>query len=82
MQIGTLPHFLDQWSGITSNRFVLNMVKGLHLQLRARPLLFSHFHQFSIKAASAHQLVVLVPIPMWFVVPMHLEGLHPILNLK
>ena len=30
-QVGTLPHFLDQWRSITSNRFVLNMVKGHHL---------------------------------------------------
>ena len=28
------PHFLDQWKSITSNRVVLNMVKGHHHHLR------------------------------------------------
>ena len=34
MQVSTLPKFLNQWRCITSNRYVLNMVKGQHLQLR------------------------------------------------
>ena len=29
--------FLDQWKSIPSNRFVLNMGKGHHLQLRCHP---------------------------------------------
>ena len=34
VKAGTLPEFLDQWRNISSNRFVVNMVKGHHLQLR------------------------------------------------
>ena len=52
-QVGTLPIFLDQGSSIASYRFVLNMVKGHHLQLRAQPQLFCNFQQFNIKAAIA-----------------------------
>ena len=33
VQVGTLPKFLDQCRSITSNRFVLNIVQGHHLQL-------------------------------------------------
>ena len=32
-QVGMLFKFFDQWRGITSNRFVLNMVQGHHLLL-------------------------------------------------
>ena len=39
-QVGMLFKFFDQWRGITSNRFVLNMVRGHHLQLRSHPPLF------------------------------------------
>ena len=38
-QVGMLSHFLDQWRSITSNRIVLNMVQGHHLQLRSCPTL-------------------------------------------
>ena len=38
-QVGMLFKFLDQWISITSNRFVLNMVWGHHLQLRSHPFL-------------------------------------------
>ena len=41
--IGILSCFLDQWRSITSNRFVLNMVQGHHLQLRSHPPLFCNF---------------------------------------
>ena len=36
-QVGMLFKFFDQWRSITSNRFVLNMVWGHHLQLRSHP---------------------------------------------
>ena len=39
-QVGMLFKFFDQWKSITSNRFVLNMVWGHHLQLRSHPPLF------------------------------------------
>ena len=34
VKVATLPRFLDQWRNISSNKFVLNMVKGHHLELR------------------------------------------------
>ena len=36
-QVGMLFKFFDQWKSITSNRLVLNMVQGHHLQLRSHP---------------------------------------------
>ena len=41
-----LVHFTTfyQWRSITSNRYVLNMVKGHHLHLGAQPPLFHNFH--------------------------------------
>ena len=42
-QVGMLFKFFDQWQSITSNRFVLNMVQGYHLQLRSHPPLFCNF---------------------------------------
>ena len=36
-QVGMLFKFFDQWRIITSNRFVLNMVQGHHLQLWSHP---------------------------------------------
>ena len=45
---------LVQWRSIASSRFVLNMVKGHHLQLRAQPLLFHNFQYFNVKATLAH----------------------------
>ena len=50
--------FFDQWRSITSNRFVLNMVWGHHLQLRSCPPLFHDFWHFNVKAASAHHPVI------------------------
>ena len=50
--------FFDQWRSITSNRFVLNMVWGHHLQLRSHPPLFRDFQQFNVKAAAAHHPVI------------------------
>ena len=49
VQVGTLQ-FFDQWRSIPSSRFVHNMVKGEHLQLRSHPPLFCDFRWFSIKA--------------------------------
>ena len=59
VKVGTLSHFFNPWRSITSNRFVLNMVKGHHLQLRTWPPLFHKFHWFNIKAALAHHPLIL-----------------------
>ena len=50
--------FFDQWRSITSNRFVLNMVWGHHLQLRSCPPLFHDFQHFNVKVAAAHHPVI------------------------
>ena len=50
--------FFDQWRSITSNRFVLNMVQGHHLQLRSHPPLFCDFWPFNVKAAAADHPVI------------------------
>ena len=50
--------FLDQWRSITSNRLVLNMVQGHHLQLRSHPVLFHNFQLFNIKAAAPHHPII------------------------
>ena len=57
-QVGMLFKFLDQWRSIISNRFVLNMVWGHHLQLRSHPSLFCDFWQFNVKAVTAHYPVI------------------------
>ena len=57
-QVGMLFKFFDQWRSITSNRFVLNMVQGHHLQLRSHPPLFHNFWQFNVKAAAAHHPII------------------------
>ena len=57
-QVGMLFKFLDQWRSITSNRFVLNMVQGHHLQLRSRPPLFHNFWHFNVKVPAAHHPVI------------------------
>ena len=49
---------LDKWRSITSNAFVLNMVKGHHLLLRWHLLLFHIFQLFYIKAAKAHYPII------------------------
>ena len=36
-QVGMLFKFFNQWRSITCNRFVLNIVWGLHLQLQSHP---------------------------------------------
>ena len=53
-QVGMHFKFFDQWRRITSNRFVLNMVLGHHLQLRSHPPLFHDFWHFNVEAAAAH----------------------------
>ena len=58
VQAGTLPQFLYQWRSITSNRFVINMVKGQHLQLRYQAPSFHNFTQFDIKVAAAHHPII------------------------
>ena len=57
-QVGMLFKFFDQWRSITSNRFVLNMVWGHHLQLRSHPPLFCNFQHFNVKVAAAHHPVI------------------------
>ena len=57
-QIGMLFKFFDQRRSITSNRFVLNMVCGHHIQLRSHPPLFYNFQQFNVKAAVAHHPII------------------------
>ena len=100
-QVGMLFRFLDQWRSITSNRFVLNMVWGHHLQLRSRPPLFCNFQHFNVKVPAAHHPVIQKEVDELlakgaiepssggagfyssvFVVPKHIGGLRPILNLK
>ena len=58
-QVGMHFKFFDQWRSITSNRFVLNMVQGHHLQLRSHPPLFGDFWQFNVKPVAAHHPVIL-----------------------
>ena len=57
-QVGMLFKFFYQWRSITSNRFVLNMVQGYHLQLRSHPPLFCDFWHFNVKAAAAPHPVI------------------------
>ena len=57
-QVDMLFKFFDQWRSITSNRFVLNMVWGHHLQLRSHPPLFCDFWHFNVRAAAAHHPVI------------------------
>ena len=57
-QVGMLFKFFDQWRSITSNRFVLIMVQGHHLQLKSCPPLFCDFRHFNVKAAAAHHPVI------------------------
>ena len=57
-QVGILFKFFDKWRSIRSNRFVLNMVWGHHLQLRLCPPLFHDFWHFNVKAAAAHHPVI------------------------
>ena len=57
-QVGMLLKFFDQWRSITSNRFMLNMVWGHHLQLKSHPPLFHDFQHFNVKAAAPHHPVI------------------------
>ena len=57
-QVGMIFKFFDQWRSITSNRFVLNMVWGHHLQLRSYSPLFHDFWHFNIKVTAAHHPVI------------------------
>ena len=57
-QVGMLSHFLDQWRSIASNRFVLNMVQGYHLQLRSCSPMFHNLWQFNMKVAAAHHTII------------------------
>ena len=57
-QVGMLFKFFDQWRSITSNRFVLNMVQGHHIQLRSHPPLLHDFQHFNVKVVAAHPPVI------------------------
>ena len=56
--VGMLFKFFDQRRSFTSNRFVLNMVWGHHLQLRSHPPLFCDTSSFNVNAAAAHHPVI------------------------
>ena len=58
VQAGTFPYFLDQWESIITKRFVLNMLKGQHLQLKCHSLLFCNLKQLDIKASLPHCPVI------------------------
>ena len=49
---------MNQWRSITSNRFVLNIVKGHKLQLRCPPPLFHKFKWLKIKTATLHDPII------------------------
>ena len=57
-QVDMVFKFFDQWRSITSNRFVLNMVWGHHLQVKCHPPLFHDFWHFIIKVAAVHHPVI------------------------
>ena len=57
-QVGMLFRFFDHWTSITSNRFVLNMARGHHLQLRSHPPLFHNCCQFKVRVAAAHHPII------------------------
>ena len=57
-QVGMLFRFFNQWRSITSNRFVLNMPQGHHLQLWSHPSLFHNFWQFNVKLATTHHSII------------------------
>ena len=57
-QVGMLFKFLDQWRSITSNRFVLDMIQGHHLQLSSHPPLFRNFWHFNVTVPTAHHPVI------------------------
>ena len=58
MQTGTIPQFSAQWRSITSNRFVINMVRCHHLQLRSHPQLLCNFRWFNIQASPGHHYII------------------------
>ena len=57
-QVGCLPQFIDEWKKVTTNRFILNMVKGHHLQIKTRPPLFRNFSRFDIRCKPEHRPVI------------------------
>ena len=84
-QVGMLLKFLGEWRCITSNRFVLNMVWGHHLQLRYHPPLFYNFWQFNVKEIAKGVTELSGGAGIYssvFVVPKHTDGLQPTLNPK
>ena len=50
--------FLDQWRRGASNRYVLNMVKGHHLQFGCHSPLFVNIKLFKNRAATAHHCII------------------------
>ena len=57
-QFCMLFKFFYQCRSITSNRFVLNMVQGHHLQLQSHPPLFHNSWQFNVKVATVHHPII------------------------
>ena len=57
-QIGYFPKILGQWRSLSFSMFVLNMVKGLHIQHRYHHLLFHNFTLVNITAAMAHYSII------------------------
>ena len=57
VQVDTLHEFLNQWSSMTPNTSVLNIIKSHH-QLRSHPPLFHNFKQFNSKAVAANHTII------------------------
>ena len=57
VQVCTLHNFLDQWKIISSNRFLLNIVKGHYLQLKCHHSL-SIIINCNIDAFAAHHPLI------------------------
>ena len=97
LQVCILPQFLDQKKIITSNRFMLKMVKGHYLQLRCHLQLFHK--QFNIKVSLVHLSIIKEVGRLlakgttepstggsgfnfnMYMVPMYMGGLCPIFDL-
>ena len=56
--VGTLPKVFDDWRSITSSRFVLNKVKGHHLQLRYHHPSSHNFKWLNIKPAMGNHPII------------------------
>ena len=57
-QLGILFKFFDPCRSITSYSFMLNMVRGHHLQLWSHPPMFHNFWQYNVKVASTPHPII------------------------